>query len=90
MATKVIDAETILKHAAPITHQHAHEFHPFGHLVKLPIALDEAVCKESVENLNQLVADVMTLRDCTRSITGRSRDRRSIRCTCCSTSITNS
>ncbi|HTI43248.1 MAG TPA: DNA starvation/stationary phase protection protein [Vicinamibacterales bacterium] len=63
MATKVIDAETILKHAAPITHQHAHEFHPFGHLVKLPIALDEAVCKESVENLNQLVADVMTLRD---------------------------
>ena len=29
----------------------------------MPIALDEAVCKESVENLNQLLADTMTLRD---------------------------
>jgi starvation-inducible DNA-binding protein len=63
MATKVMDAETILKHAAPVTQQRANEFHPYGHLVKLPIALDEAVCKESVENLNQLLADIMTLRD---------------------------
>jgi starvation-inducible DNA-binding protein len=31
--------------------------------VKLPIALDESVCKESVDNLNQLLADTITLRD---------------------------
>jgi len=31
--------------------------------VKLPIALAEHVCKESVENLNQLLADTITLRD---------------------------
>ena len=29
----------------------------------MPIALSENACKESVENLNQLLADTMTLRD---------------------------
>jgi len=29
----------------------------------MPIALGESVCEESVENLNQLLADTMTLRD---------------------------
>ena len=29
----------------------------------MPIALAESACKESVENLNQLLADTMTLRD---------------------------
>jgi starvation-inducible DNA-binding protein len=63
MAKRMIDAETILNQAKPITHQQAHEIQPFGHLVKLPIALAENVCKESVENLNQLLADTITLRD---------------------------
>jgi len=63
MAKRTIDAETILKQARPLTHQHAHEIQPYGHLVKLPIALAESACKESVENLNQLLADTMTLRD---------------------------
>src|SRR5881409_1953548 len=63
MAKRVIDADTILNKAKPSTHQHAHEIQPFGHLVKLPIALAEHVCKESVGNLNQLLADTMTLRD---------------------------
>jgi len=36
---------------------------PFGHLVRLPIALSENACKESVQNLNQLLADTITLRD---------------------------
>jgi starvation-inducible DNA-binding protein len=49
--------------AQPITNQHAHETQPFGHLVKLPIALAENVCKDSVANLNQLLADTITLRD---------------------------
>lgn len=63
MAKHVIDADTILNRAKPLTHQHAHEIQPFNHLVKLPIALAESVCKESVENLNQILADTMTLRD---------------------------
>lgn len=63
MATKLIDAETILNQVKPITGQHAHEIQPFGHLVRLPIALAETACKESVENLNQLLADTMALRD---------------------------
>ena len=63
MAKRIIDAETILNQARPLTHQQAHEIQPFGHLVKLPIALAENVCKEGVEHLNQLLADTITLRD---------------------------
>jgi starvation-inducible DNA-binding protein len=63
MATKTLDADEILNHAKPIVHQHAHETQPFGHLVKLPIALSESACRESVANLNQLLADTITLRD---------------------------
>ena len=63
MTARTPDAETILKRAAPIQHQHAHEIQPYGHLVKLPIALSETTCIESVANLNQLLADTMTLRD---------------------------
>jgi starvation-inducible DNA-binding protein len=39
------------------------EFQPFGAIVKLPIALDANACAGSVDNLNQLIADAMTLRD---------------------------
>src|SRR5437764_3638871 len=63
MTKKTIDADTLLNQAKPLTGQHAHEIQPFGHLVKMPIALAENVCKESVDNLNQLLADTMTLRD---------------------------
>jgi len=52
-----------LSRARPLVHQTAHEIQPFGHLVKLPIALDERACAESVANLNQVLADTMTLRD---------------------------
>jgi starvation-inducible DNA-binding protein len=47
----------------PILHQNAREIQPYGKLAKLPIALDEKVCLSSVNNLNQLLADTMTLRD---------------------------
>jgi len=57
------EADDILQHARPVVHQRGHDTQPFGHLAKLPIALDEATCKESVENLNQLLADTMTIRD---------------------------
>jgi starvation-inducible DNA-binding protein len=63
MIKRLIDADAILNQAKPLTHQHAHEIQPFGHLVKLPIALAENVCSESVQNLNQLLVDTMTLRD---------------------------
>src|ERR1700716_4094354 len=61
--SKILDAEEIMQHASPLVHQHAHEIQPYGHIVKMPIALSETTCKESVENLNQLLADTMTLRD---------------------------
>jgi starvation-inducible DNA-binding protein len=63
MARKLIDADAILAQAKPVTHQQAQEVQPFGHLVRLPIALSESACKESVQNLNQLLADTITLRD---------------------------
>jgi len=63
MATSAIDSDVILKRATPAAHQQAHEIQPFGHLVRMPIALSEKVCSESVDNLNQLLADTMTLRD---------------------------
>jgi starvation-inducible DNA-binding protein len=63
MAKRTIDADAILNLAKPLVHQQAHEIQPYGHLVKLPIALSEQTCKESVDNLNQLLADTMTLRD---------------------------
>lgn len=47
----------------PLLHQHAHEIQPYGKIAKLPIALDEKVCATSAENLNQLLADTITLRD---------------------------
>jgi starvation-inducible DNA-binding protein len=63
MAKNVIDAEAILNRAKPLAHQHAAEIQPYGHLVKLPIALAESACRDSVDNLNQLLADTITLRD---------------------------
>src|SRR5437870_11050439 len=55
--------ESGTKQARPIQHQHAREIQAFGKIAKLPIALDEKVCAASAENLNQLLADTMTLRD---------------------------
>ena len=60
---KTLDADTIIARATPVAHQQAHEIQPFGHLVRMPIALSEVTCQESVDNLNQLLADTITLRD---------------------------
>jgi len=49
--------------AKPVLHQHAREIQPYGKIAKLPIALDETACESSINNLNQLLADTMTLRD---------------------------
>ncbi len=63
MSKATLDADEILQHASPLLHQEAHEIQPFDHLIRMPIALAESACKESVENLNQVLADTLTLRD---------------------------
>ena len=63
MTKATLDADAILNRAKPLVHQQALEIQPYGHLVRLPIALSEDACKKSVENLNQLLADTITLRD---------------------------
>ncbi|MCC7008925.1 MAG: DNA starvation/stationary phase protection protein [Acidobacteria bacterium] len=61
MAPRILDSDVILQHAAPLGNREPHEIQPYGHLIKSPIALPESVCRQSVENLNQLLADTMTL-----------------------------
>jgi len=63
MSKALLDADEILRHATPIVHQEGHESQPYGHVIRMPIALAESVCAESVANLNQLLADTITLRD---------------------------
>jgi starvation-inducible DNA-binding protein len=63
MTPQTPEADTILARATPKAHQAGHEIQPFGHLVRMPIALSERVCSESVANLNQILADTITLRD---------------------------
>src|SRR6266536_5209793 len=63
MTPKTLDADAVIARATPLGHQHAAELQPFGHLVRMPIALAESACKESVENLNQVLADTITIRD---------------------------
>lgn len=61
--SKTHNVESGAERARPTLHQHAREIQPYGKIAKLPIALDESVCAESSGNLNQLLADTMTLRD---------------------------
>ena len=49
--------------ARPLVGQKAMEIQAYGTIVKLPIALSEKTCAQSVENLNQVLADTITLRD---------------------------
>jgi starvation-inducible DNA-binding protein len=60
---KTLDADVIMEKSTPKAHQQAPEMQPYGHIVRMPIALSETTCKESVENLNQILADTITLRD---------------------------
>jgi starvation-inducible DNA-binding protein len=61
--TRTPDADAMLNAVKPAVHQQVHEVHPYGHLVRRPIALSETACQASVEALNQVLADTMTLRD---------------------------
>jgi starvation-inducible DNA-binding protein len=57
------EERSAIDRARPLVDQHSIEIQPYGTIAKLPIALAEDVCKSSVENLNQLLADTITLRD---------------------------
>src|SRR5260370_8572088 len=57
------ELEAGTERARRILHQKAKEIQPFGKLTRMPIALDENVCAQSVGNLNQILADTITLRD---------------------------
>jgi starvation-inducible DNA-binding protein len=61
--TKTSPATSTGNRAAPLTRQRAHEIQAYGHVVSMPIALAENVRRENADNLNQLLADTMTLRD---------------------------
>ena len=70
MTTKTADQNVTVSKSAretdgarPILHQHAKEIQLFGTIYKLPIALEESACAASVELLNQVLADTMSLRD---------------------------
>jgi starvation-inducible DNA-binding protein len=49
--------------ARPLTGQRGREIQEYGEIARLPIGLDDEVCRSSVEALNQVLADTMTLRD---------------------------
>lgn len=70
MTTMVLDAAVakeqqgdLVQRVTPTLHRHAHEIQPYGHVVKLPIALSGNVRATSIELLNQILADTMMLRD---------------------------
>jgi starvation-inducible DNA-binding protein len=53
----------VVPSAAPLTGQHAHEIQAFGTVVAMPLALAEKTRRASAVNLNQVLADTITLRD---------------------------
>ncbi len=63
VATRISQLGEGAQRAKPVLHQHAREIQPYGKIAKLPIALDETAFESSIDNLNQILADTMTLRD---------------------------
>jgi starvation-inducible DNA-binding protein len=53
----------VVPSAVPLTGQHAHQTQAFGTVVSMPIALAENTRRASAINLNQVLADTITLRD---------------------------
>jgi starvation-inducible DNA-binding protein len=53
----------VVSRATPLTGQHARETQAFGTVIPMPIALAADTRRASVDNLNQLLADTITLRD---------------------------
>jgi starvation-inducible DNA-binding protein len=53
----------VMDRARPLVGQKSVEIQAYGTVVKLPIALSEKACRQSTENLNQVLADTITIRD---------------------------
>src|SRR5438309_11927344 len=85
-----LTATEVVPSAAPLTGQRAHEIQAFGSVVPMPIALAEATRRQSAANLNQLLADTMTLRDLYKKHHWQVSGPLSTNCTCCSTSTSTS
>src|SRR5215813_9953170 len=63
MKSHIMKNSNVLDRVRPLTDQHGAEIQPYGTIARLPIGLAERACKASVENLNQLLADTICLRD---------------------------
>jgi starvation-inducible DNA-binding protein len=63
IASKVSQPRSKGESAAPVVMQAAHEIQPYHQVVPEPLALAYRVRAESCDNLNQLLADTITLRD---------------------------
>ena len=44
---KTLDADVIMEKTTPKAHQTAPEMQPYGHIVRMPIALSETACKDA-------------------------------------------
>jgi len=55
--------DKIMVRARPKLSNPKHEFQPYGHIAPRPLALAAKVCERSAENLNQILADTMVIRD---------------------------
>jgi starvation-inducible DNA-binding protein len=53
----------VLHKVRPVLNQRSAELQKYGTIARLSIALDEQVCQKNVSQLNQILADTMTLRD---------------------------
>ena len=56
-------SENLTKIAAPRLEQRSPEIQKYGIRVGLPIGLDDKICTASIEALNQVLADTITIRD---------------------------
>ena len=88
METKQFDAQTDHHiNAQPRLHQRAPEIQPYGTVNHaLPLELEEPVRLEMTEQLNQLLADTITLRDLYKKSHWQVAGQPSISCICSSIS----
>jgi starvation-inducible DNA-binding protein len=57
------DGSSVLDRAKPHIGQRGREIQKFGDVARLPNGVDDAVCRDSVAMLNQVLVDTMALRD---------------------------
>ena len=63
MTTSTISRTEVTTHGTAVLPPAHHETQAFGITRKLPLALDQDACNASIDDLNQLLADTITLRD---------------------------